>query len=105
MPTVIPKQPKKEREQITIRLEREVVQNLEQYCRYLESSRDYVINQCLVFIFRKDRAFAEWLAGQGLAICAAPNGTAAEQPVMKPAERKTKTSAAQSRLPIGEGTI
>ena len=66
MPTVIPKQPKKEREQITIKLDRDVLETLEQYCRYLESSRDYVINQCLVFIFRKDRPFKEWLTGQGL---------------------------------------
>jgi predicted transcriptional regulator len=54
MATVIPRQPKKERDQITIKLDRDVLQNLEHYCRYLDSSRDYVINQCLVFIFRKD---------------------------------------------------
>ena len=35
MPPVIPKQPKKEREQITIRLDRDVLQTLEHYCRYL----------------------------------------------------------------------
>ena len=46
MPTVIPKQLKKERHQITIRLDRDVLQDLEHYCRYLESARDYVINQC-----------------------------------------------------------
>jgi hypothetical protein len=102
MAAVIPKQPKKEREQITIKLDREVLQNLEHYCRYLESSRDYVINQCLAFIFRKDRAFSEWLAGQGLAICAVSNGTGAEHAVAKPVDRKTKTSAAPGRLPISE---
>jgi hypothetical protein len=37
MATVIPKQPKKERDQITIRLDRDVLQTLEHYCRYLES--------------------------------------------------------------------
>jgi hypothetical protein len=72
MVTVIPKQPKKEREQITIKLDRDVLETLEQHCRYLESSRDYVINQCLVFIFRKDRPFSERLAGKGLAVCAEP---------------------------------
>jgi hypothetical protein len=99
MAAVIPKQRKKERDQITIKLDRDVLQNLEHYCRYLESSRDYVINQCLVFIFRKDRAFSDWLAGQGLAVCAVSNGAAAEQ---ASAERKTKTSAAQGRLPIAD---
>ena len=65
MPSFIPKQPKKDRDQITIKLDRDVLQNLERYCRYLDSSRDYVINQCLVFIFRKDRQFREWAATNG----------------------------------------
>ena len=65
MPSFIPKQPKKDRDQITIKLDRDVLQNLERYCRYLDSSRDYVINQCLVFIFRKDRQFHQWAATNG----------------------------------------
>ena len=64
MPSFISKQPK-DRDQITIKLDRHVLQNLERYCRYLDSSRDYVINQCLVFIFRKDRQFSEWAATNG----------------------------------------
>ena len=63
MSAFIPKQPKKDRDQITIKLDRDVLQSLERYCRYLDSSRDYVINQCLLFIFRKDRQFHEWAAG------------------------------------------
>lgn len=70
MSTVIPKQLKKEREQITIKLDKEVLETLERYCRYLESPRDYVINQSLVFIFRKDRNFQAWAEGHALA----PNG-------------------------------
>jgi predicted transcriptional regulator len=65
MSSFIPKQPKKDRDQITIKLDRDVLENLERYCRYLDSSRDYVINQCLVFIFRKDRQFHEWAAANG----------------------------------------
>lgn len=64
MPAFIRKQLKTEREQITIRLDKDVLEDLEQYCRFLESSRDYVIGQCLTFIFRKDREFAEWQANQ-----------------------------------------
>ena len=101
MATVIPKQPKKERDQITIKLDRDVLQNLEHYCRYLESSRDYVINQCLVFIFRKDRQFTEWLAGQGLTV-GASNGTPVEHAVAKPVGHQAKPPAAQGRLPIGQ---
>jgi hypothetical protein len=103
MATVIPKQPKKEREQITIKLDRDVLETLEQYCRYLESSRDYVINQCLVFIFRKDCPLTEWRAGQGLAFCGVSNGTAPDHSVSKAAKPKAKSSAAQGRLPIEPG--
>jgi hypothetical protein len=42
--------------------------------RYLDSSRDYVINQCLVFIFRNDRQFQEWAATHG----PVPQGSAAK---------------------------
>jgi len=102
MPTVIPRQPKKERDQITIKLDRDVLQNLEHYCRYLDSSRDYVINQCLVFIFRKDRPFADWLATNGLALSGDSNGTAVTA-AKAATGRKAKTpDIGQGRLPIGE---
>ncbi len=101
MATFIPRQPKKERDQITIKLDRDVLQNLEHYCRYLDSSRDYVINQCLVFIFRKDRPFSEWLAANGLALSGDSNGSAAA--ASKPAKHKAKSpNVDQGRLPIGE---
>ena len=65
MSSFIPKQPKKEREQIAIKLDRDVLRSLEQYCRYLDSSRDYVIGAALEFIFRKDKHFADWVQGHG----------------------------------------
>lgn len=99
MATVIPKQPKKEREQITIKLDREVLQNLEHYCRYLESSRDYVINQCLVFIFRKDRPFSEWLSAQGIAVPVEPNGPGEGQAASTAAMRKKRS------VPNGQGRL
>ena len=46
---------------------KEVLETLERYCRYLESPRDYVINQSLVFIFRKDRNFPVWAESHALA--------------------------------------
>lgn len=100
MASVIPKQLKKERDQVTIRLDRDVLQNLEHYCRYLESSRDYVINQCLAFIFRKDRAFLDWLTSQGLAAMAESTAATVVATPGKTSERKSKASAAQGRLPI-----
>ena len=103
MAIVIPKRPKKERDQITIRLDRDVLQMLEHYCRFLESGRDYVIGQCLTFIFRKDRPFNEWLATQGVAGTFRMNGHAtAEQAQPKAQNRTTRPVAAQGRLSIPE---
>ena len=102
MSTVIPKQLKKDRDQITIKLDRDVLEILEDYCRYLDSSRDYVINQCLVFIFRKDRPFAQWRANQGLAYEPASNSNRAEGDPAKPARRKAAPGAVQSSLTIAE---
>lgn len=100
MATVIPKQPKKERDQITIRLDRDVLQDLEHYCRYLESARDYVINQCLSFIFRKDKAFQLWLRGQGVSYSSGVSGAVEESP--KAANQKAKNGAIQGCLTIAE---
>ena len=101
MAVVIPKQPKKERDQITIRLDRDVIQNLEHYCRYWESGRDYVINQCLAFIFRKDQPFVLWRASQGIGVSPATNGAAALPASPKAGKRKSQPSAMQERLSIG----
>ena len=102
MATVIPKQPKKERDQITIRLDHDVLETLEHYCRYLESSRDWVINQCLTFIFRKDKAFTMWLAGQGIASSSTIQDGAGQELAPKVANGKDKPRAVQARLSIAE---
>ena len=102
MATVIPKQPKKERDQITIRLDRDVLETLEHYCRYLESSRDWVINQCLTFIFRKDKPFTLWLAGQGIASSPTFDEGARREPPSKTANGKDKPRAVQGRRSIAE---
>jgi hypothetical protein len=62
MSTYIPKQVKPVRERIEAKLERELVLELEQYCEYLESDRDYVVAQALSVVFRKDKDFAAWKA-------------------------------------------
>ena len=67
MSSYIPKQPKRERDQIAIKLDRDVLHKLEQYGRYLESSRDYIISAALDLVFRKDKAFAAWLETEGSA--------------------------------------
>jgi bacterioferritin (cytochrome b1) len=60
----IPKQIKRERERVEAKLDRELITQLERYCQYLESDRDYVISQALAIAFDKDKGFAEWLKSQ-----------------------------------------
>lgn len=60
----IPRQLKLERDMLTIRLESEVHQVLQQYTEFLESSRDYVIGETLRVAFAKDREFQQWLAAR-----------------------------------------
>jgi hypothetical protein len=60
----IPKQIKRERERVETKLDRELIVQLEQYCRYVESDRDYVISQALAIAFQKDKGFADWLKSQ-----------------------------------------
>jgi hypothetical protein len=49
------------REQINIRLNPDVREMLDEYCRFIESSQNYVVEQSLRCTFDKDRAFQEWL--------------------------------------------
>ena len=60
MPTYIPRQIKPVRERIEAKLDRDLVLELEQFCEYLESDRDYVVAQALGVVFRKDKNFSAW---------------------------------------------
>ena len=51
--------PKKE--QINVRVNPDTLEMLEEYCRFIESSQNYVVEASLRFTFNKDRAFQEWL--------------------------------------------
>lgn len=64
MKTYIPKQPKHTRERIEAKLDARLVRQLERYCEYLDSDRDYVLSQVLELIFRKDKGFAQWLGAK-----------------------------------------
>jgi len=64
MKTYIPKQPKQTRERVEAKLDVRLVRELEKYCEYLESDRDYVLGQMLQVLFRKDKGFAAWRAAK-----------------------------------------
>lgn len=52
----------KERIQMRFRLDKEVLTDLEAYCQFLHSGRDFVVENILSFVFKKDRDFQDWLA-------------------------------------------
>lgn len=64
MKSYMAKQPKLMKERIEAKLEQSLARTLEKYCQYLDSDRDYVISQALAIAFKKDPAFAAWLASQ-----------------------------------------
>ena len=55
--------PKKE--QLNIRLDPEVIEKLESYCTFIESTQNYVIQQLLLYTFRKDKEFQRYLEVHG----------------------------------------
>ena len=60
MHSVIAKQPKETRKQTTVALSSTVLTDLELYCQFIDSGRDWVVNRALEKIFRRDKGFAEW---------------------------------------------
>lgn len=60
MSSVIAKQPKDSKKQTTVSLSGSVIAELELYCEFIDSARDWVINESLKSIFRRDKAFIVW---------------------------------------------
>jgi hypothetical protein len=85
MASLIAKQPKDTRKQTTVSLSGAVLADLELYCRFIDSARDWVINEALKSVFRRDKAFLEWKESGGAAnIAAAPQSFGA--PIVVPTE-------------------
>jgi len=83
MASLIAKQPKDTRKQTTVSLSGTVLADLELYCRFIDSARDWVINEALKSVFRRDKAFLEWKEGGGAAsIAAEPQNSGA--PIVVP---------------------
>ncbi|MGH9486997.1 MAG: hypothetical protein ACRD04_05340 [Terriglobales bacterium] len=61
---LIQQQIKKERGHLQMRIDADVLADLESYCRFIHSSRDFVVENILAFMFKKDRDFQDWLAAQ-----------------------------------------
>jgi len=64
MPLITPQPKTPPKEQLTVRLERQTHELLKQYCAFIESTQDYVLNKMLLFMFQRDKEFGDWLAAQ-----------------------------------------
>jgi hypothetical protein len=60
MASLIAKQPKDTKKQTTVSLSGTVLADLELYCHFIDSARDWVINEALKSVFRRDKGFLEW---------------------------------------------
>ncbi len=49
---------------IQLRLDGEARANLTNYAEFLDSSPSYVVTEALKLLYRKDKEFQSWLAGQ-----------------------------------------
>jgi hypothetical protein len=85
MSSLIAKQPKDTRKQTTVSLKGSVVADLELYCQFIDSARDWVINEALKNVFSKDKAFLDWKE-RGIR---APNGNGPPHPVPAPPATKS----------------
>ena len=62
---LIPAQPKKIREAITVKLDKTVVDQLKLYASFIDSTQEHVVNEALALTFRKDKDFQDWLEQKG----------------------------------------
>ena len=86
MQSLIARQPKDTRKQTTVSLSGSVLRDLELYCRFIDSARDWVINEALKSIFQRDRAFVEWRERQKDLPIPAPAASSSNAPASTTAE-------------------
>lgn len=80
MSSLIAKQPKDTRKQTTVSLSGSLLADLELYCQFIDSARDWVINEALKNVFRKDKAFLVWKQKQTPAFAPEPGKTEKVKP-------------------------
>src|ERR1700722_534752 len=59
--SLITKKPVTEREAASYKLDRSTVELVKFYSEFIGSPQEHVVNQALLYVFRKDREFSAWL--------------------------------------------
>ena len=55
-----------ERETASYKLERTTVELVRLYAEFIGSPQEHVVNESLLYLFRKDKEFTEWLKTNGI---------------------------------------
>jgi hypothetical protein len=61
-----------ERETASYKLDRATVELVRLYAEFIGSPQEHVVNESLLYLFRKDKEFADWLKANGKEIPAPP---------------------------------
>ena len=64
-----------EREAASYKLERTTIELVRLYAEFIGSPQEHVVNESLLYLFRKDKEFAEWLKTNGKVIPASRGAT------------------------------
>ena len=54
-----------ERETASYKLDRSTIEMVRIYSEFIGSPQEHVVNEALLYIFRKDKDFSEWLKANG----------------------------------------
>jgi hypothetical protein len=54
-----------ERETVSYKLDRSTIELVKGYAEFIGSPQEYVVNQALLYLFRKDKDFTDWLKATG----------------------------------------
>src|SRR6202142_2518331 len=57
----IPQRIKRAKQQITVKLYQDQLAMLDNYGRFIDDSRDYIISQPLELVFTRDKEFTRWI--------------------------------------------
>ncbi len=63
---LIPSQPKKTREAVTVKLDKTTIDQLKLYAEFIDSTQEHVVNEALMLTFKRDKEFQEWTEKKGV---------------------------------------
>jgi predicted transcriptional regulator len=59
---LIQSQVKKNREAVTVKLDKVVIDQLRLYAEFIDSTQEHVVNEALALTFRRDKDFQDWMS-------------------------------------------